>query len=392
MSSHTSNFPGITSRTSKSIQLCIPYKGKKIYETLALNNTKPNRRFAYNLRCEVIQALKSGVFNYQNYFKGGKNEDKFAHMSGDTINIESRLDDYLKTLLIRIEAKTLKRSTLTGYKRHIESLSKTFGHMKLSSLTKNDLKKWAKNKNVKQKTITNQLPHLRAIIDTALDNDQISNNVLYQWSPKSKVKTKKILKNPFTLNEFRQIMDSVKIICPDIYNLVLFRFSLGMRPCEIFGLRWARYDEINKSITIMETIVDGHIEKTPKTESSIRTLELNKSALLSINAQKKETYGNYDYVFINKNTGKPWRYDAISRRWKAALNHAEVNYRRPYNTRHTFATLSLKSNELSLYEVSRALGHSDIITTSKSYIGNNGMVEIQKTGGNTAIFSIENSK
>ena len=361
-------FPGLTSRCGDTIQITIRYQNKKYYETIKRKPTLQNMRAIKKLRDEIHDQIKSGFFNYKKTFPEGSNEHVFKTMKGDHITIGERLDKRLKEILQEFHDGEIKRSTMRSSKRSINMLIDKFGDMQLTDLTTEHLEDWANNIGIVKKTFSNRMTHMKRICREAKNEGAIDNNILIDWIPKIKQKTKH-KKNPFTVNEYLKIMKSVKKVAPDAHSFFAFRFSMGMRPAEIFGLTWARYNAKKQTITIQETIVDGYMEDSPKTEAGIRTLKLNEIAIRAINHQATLTDKKQGLIFKNPNTGKAWTYQPISNRWKAALNHAGVKYRIPYNTRHTFATLLIKTGKVDLYSLSTALGHKDIATTTKAYIG-----------------------
>jgi len=361
-------FPGITSRNGNTLQITIRYNGKKYYETIRRKDTLQNRRIVKKLRDKVHEQLEEGGFNYRKTFPLGNNAEIFNKMKGDHVTIGQRLDDRVKLLIKKQLEGKIERSTLNGNKKEIAACDSEFGDMYLSELTTDLIEDWIERTNVTNDTASNRLGHLRAISKIARKNREIEDNIFIDWSP-DVFKLSEYVNNPFTANEYIKIMKSIKKVAPDAYTFFLFRFALGMRPCEIFGLQWTRYNEKTNSIFIKETIVDGEKKPTPKTKAGIRTIELNDLATRAINEQKKITKGEHELIFTNPNTGNHWTYGPISMRWRKALKDAGVPYREPYNTRHTFATLLIKTNEVGLYALSTILGHKDIATTTSIYIG-----------------------
>lgn len=361
-------FPGLASRNGDTIQMTIRFNGKKYYETIKLNPTLQNLRKVSKLRNDIHQEIENGTFNYKKRFPHGRNRNIFSTItSADNITIGERLDQHLKDLIVACAEGELSRSTLRGYKREVRSLDKGLGDLYLTELTTNHIQAWAKKSNVVIKTINNRLNHLHAIIHEATIKRIIDRNILYDWHPKVKKKSKHKI-DPFSAEEVRKIMKVAKKETPEIHSLLLFRFAMGMRPGEIFGLRWDRYDPKKGEILIKETNVDGDKKDDPKTEAGIRRLELNAMGKLAIEHQRSITKDVYDNVFINPNTRKPWRYDAISTRWKRVLKIAGVRYRRPYTTRHTCATELFKSDDVSAADLQGFIGHKSITTTMEFYV------------------------
>ena len=73
-------------------------------------------------------------------------------------------------------------------------------------------------------------------------------------------------------------------------------------------------------------------------------------------------------VFLNPRTDEPWTGDQPIRRtlWTHALKRAGVRYRRPYQTRHTYASMMLSAGESPLW-VAQQMGHSDWTMIARVY-------------------------
>src|SRR5205814_4404775 len=91
-------------------------------------------------------------------------------------------------------------------------------------------------------------------------------------------------------------------------------------------------------------------------------------ALDALRAQRKYTLLAGGVVFQNPRTGSAWASDKAFREndWTRALVKAEVRYRYPYQTRHTYASLLLSAGEPIMW-VSKQLGHRDWSVTAKRY-------------------------
>jgi len=68
--------------------------------------------------------------------------------------------------------------------------------------------------------------------------------------------------------------------------------------------------------------------------------------------------------------GEPWTGDQAIRKtlWAHALKRAGVRYRRPYQTRHTYASMMVSAGE-PLAWVSKQMGHTSVVTTARIYAG-----------------------
>jgi integrase len=83
---------------------------------------------------------------------------------------------------------------------------------------------------------------------------------------------------------------------------------------------------------------------------------------------KAHTFLKSAEVSQNPRTGERWTGDQVirDRMWTPALRRAKVRYRKPYQTRHTYASMMLMAGENPLW-VAKQMGHTDAALTLKRY-------------------------
>jgi integrase len=158
--------------------------------------------------------------------------------------------------------------------------------------------------------------------------------------------------NPFSLDEIKVFLEGVRADFHDYYTV---RFFTAMRTAEIDGLKWEYVDFENKKILVRETWQRKQWD-TPKTQSSIRDIEMSKTVEEALREQKKVT-GHLDIVFANKR-GNQLDHNLVTKRiWYPTLKRLGLKKRTPYQTRHTAATLWLASGENPEW-IAKQMGHS----------------------------------
>jgi integrase len=189
---------------------------------------------------------------------------------------------------------------------------------------------------------------LRQILQEAADR--------YQFTmPMGRLRPLKVPKSdvkPFSLPEVQLLLQTIR---PDYRSYLKTRIFTGMRSGELHGLKWKYVDFERRLILVRETLVGGEEEYT-KTDASQRDIAMNELVYAALVEQRKAT-GNREYVFCNLR-GEP--IDTINftkRVWYPLLRHLGLALRRPYQTRHTAATLWLASGEAPAWIASQ-LGHS----------------------------------
>jgi site-specific recombinase XerD len=83
---------------------------------------------------------------------------------------------------------------------------------------------------------------------------------------------------------------------------------------------------------------------------------------LDIIKQQMEDTKGYDYLFINHQTGLP--YKTIMKVWTRLRNKAGLPHLRIHDLSHSFASFLVNSGR-TLYEVQQILGHSQSIVTER---------------------------
>ena len=170
--------------------------------------------------------------------------------------------------------------------------------------------------------------------------------------------------DPFTLEEAEAILGYLKNE-PVFHNYFELAFFSGMRTSELIALTWQDIDFQRQCVRVNKASVAGKLKST-KTHS-YRDIELNSRALEALRRQWQRTGLASGYVFINPKTGSPFENDKVPwRPWQHAIKIAGVRYRKPYNTRHTFATLNLMAGANPMW-VARQMGHSTMKMLLENY-------------------------
>jgi integrase len=167
---------------------------------------------------------------------------------------------------------------------------------------------------------------------------------------------------PFTLEQVQSIVATVRADYRDYFTV---RFFTGMRTGEAHGLKWKYVDFERRLILVRETFVLGEDEYT-KTDSSQRDIQLSQVVFEALQRQFQATGKASQYVFCNRE-GKPLDNDNFNDRvWAPLLRHLDLHHRRPYQMRHTAATLWLAAGEAPEW-IARQLGHSSTEMLFKVY-------------------------
>lgn len=139
---------------------------------------------------------------------------------------------------------------------------------------------------------------------------------------------------------------------------VKFLFFTGCRPSEAIGLQWKHIKE--DRILFQQSVIktgDGLKIKSGLKTQNFRYFPINTQLRTILDAIKPENASPDDFVFPSP-TGKHIDISNFRLRvWKPILEGLGIEYRKPYQTRHTFITLCLE-NGIDAKDVAKWVGNS----------------------------------
>jgi len=225
----------------------------------------------------------------------------------------------------------------------------------ITDIKASDIKLWYLNINdVGNKSKRNYLSVLKGIFDIALHDEIINKN------PMIHVKLPKYHApriNPFTADDVKNIINHSKNYNYNFVYFLALGFYTGMRTGEILALKKSDVD-LDKKIIRIRSTRSRFGESSPKTFGSIRDIPI--LDILFPYLKKMISLNDSDYMLTTQ-YNKPYRdsYVFTVRWWKPLLKSLNLEYRRPYNMRHTYATNMLFRSIVSPAELAQLLGHSN---------------------------------
>ncbi|WP_104732605.1 tyrosine-type recombinase/integrase [Helicobacter salomonis] len=196
---------------------------------------------------------------------------------------------------------------------------------------------------------------LKRLLDFALEMDYIEANPFFKQRLAMAKPPKE--KQPLNLEEVSDMLE----VCSDLRlkTYLVVAFFTGARVGEIQALKWSDVNFAKNTIRIERTLSQKNELGTPKTRSSVRTLEMLpivKEALLRYLEQNPSS----PYIFT------PGRYLNLAKPWYKLLEQLHLSARKLYSTRHTFASLMLSGGANAL-RISKMLGHANAHMTLSVY-------------------------
>ncbi|OZI20529.1 site-specific integrase [Bordetella genomosp. 9] len=354
---------GVKAASESSIEITFQYQGQRCRERIPLKPTPANLKRAEQHRAAILEAIIRGAFDYAATFPNSPNARKFAALPGQVETVEDYLEGWLKR-----KQKHLKKSTWDGYRKVVDNLLiPQFGRTMLASWKRKDFRAWFDGMEVTNKRFANILSVARAALTDAVQDELIDTNPLYGWSyarPDAPKADDDI--DPFSQDEQRAIL---RVCEPMMANQVQFAFWTGLRTSELIALDWNDVDLQRGVILVrkaMTTAGKGEAEDT-KTRAGRREVKLLGPSLAALEAQRAHTQLAGDPIFIHPRARERWTGDQqIRDEWLRLLKVAKVRYRRPYQTRHTYASMMLSAGEHPMW-VAKQMGHGDWTMIARIY-------------------------
>ena len=354
---------GVRAISDSSIEITFMYRGVRCRERFPLKPSATNLKRAERYKHAIEHDIATGIFDYSATFPNSRRATKFAPESS-----QETLAGFLTKWLSR-KKQHVSSSTFEGYRKIVElRIVPALGPTLLVDLKRKAVRDWLNTLEVSNKTLSNIQSCLRSALNDAVDDvELIDTNPLAGWTFSRKDQVKEDDVDPFSPEEQRAIMAALD---GQAKNLVQFAFWTGMRTSEMVGLNWEDMDWVRGEAYVtraMTQAAKGKAEVT-KSRSGKRPIKLLAPAMEALIAQKAYTFLADNEVFQNPRTQERWKGDQPIRKtmWAHAVKKAGVRYRRPYQTRHTYASMMLSAGEHPMW-VAKQMGHTDWTMIARVY-------------------------
>ena len=354
---------GVRAVSDTSIEITFMYRGVRCRERITLKPSPTNLKKAEQHKAAIEHAISIGTFDYSVTFPGSARAAKFApEASHETVN------GYL-TRWLAGKKKHLSSSSFDGYRKIVElRLIPQFGDGMMVDLKRKMIKDWCDTLQISNKTLSNIQSCLRSALTDAIDEELIETNPLAGWTYSRKdVPTTDDDVDPFSPEEQQAVLGQ---LTGQAKNLVQLALWTGLRTSELVALDWGDIDWLREEIMVSRAMTQASkgVAEIPKTSAGRRAVKLLRPAMEALKAQKAHTFLADAEVFQNPRTLERWAGDGPIRKtmWVPAMKRAGVRYRRPYQTRHTYASMMLSAGEHPMW-VAKQMGHTDWTMIARVY-------------------------
>lgn len=345
------------------------FRGVRCRELTALKDTPSNRKRLQGLANRIQKEIDQDVFDYSAYFPNSPRAEQFSaegsiamgtslHGNGLAASPTHQavmspepstpcFSDFAELWVLEMtpQWRESHRECVRGIMD--KDLIPQFGPRAAHTISKADVlafraalskRPGRKGTTLGAGRINKILCILRQILNEASDR--------YDFTPAFRaikpLKQKRTDVAPFTLEEVQQIIDAIRA---DFRDYVTVRFFTGLRTGEINGLKWKHVDLERNLLLIRESVVNGKEQDELKTSYSQRDISMLPMVRSAIENRARERRSDCEWVF---STAAGYPIDAhnfCNRIWYPLLRYLGMEKRRPYQTRHTAATLMLAAGE-----------------------------------------------
>ena len=354
------------------------FQGQRCREQTLLEDTPANRKRLDKALAAIEGEIKAGTFDYAKTFPGTRVRSRPIAMGPSLPSVAESPQSQLAAAAAEVSATptpTFRDFTATWMsehqvewrRSHIKVLKSTidghllpaFGDRSVGTITKAEIlafraKLSALPGRTGEKLSNKRINGILAPMSQILNDAAERYGFVAATTNVKRLKVRKTDVDPFTLDQVQEILAVIRV---DYRDYITVRVLTGMRTGEAHGLKWKYVDFENRLILIRETFVLGEDDET-KTDSSRRDIQMSQPVFEALKRQYEATGKLSEYVFCNRE-GQPLDNKNFSDRvWYPLLRHLGLKARRPYQMRHTAATLWLASGEAPEW-IARQLGHAN---------------------------------
>lgn len=346
-----------------TIRIRFSWNGKRYSETAPFSPNQTGIASAARLRDQVTNLIKLNLFDEAKYLELFPNTTAIAQA---TVVNAPTFGEYAQ---IWLNSRSVTEGTRNNYKSCLnvwwmEHLAVT----PVTTITPVLMRKliaeikWPTD-NIKR----NAMSRIATILDSVVSDGLLPEN------PMGNLKLPRYIKkdvDPFTREEAEKIIENFYSESDRQMQLLgayfEFAFYTGMRPAEIHALRWDSVDLEKRTAHVKRVAVRGKIYERTKTKKE-RYVLLNERALkalkfaretAALRLQEEGQSKDLPFCFpLSLSTEFVTNATHLQVLWGKRLKQLKIRYRRPYNARHTYASMCLMAGMRPAF-IAQQLGHS----------------------------------
>jgi site-specific recombinase XerD len=286
--------------------------------------------------------LKSEALSFLSDFKNKLKEQR----KNGVILIS--LEDFCQKFLYYSSSIHTSKTT-SGYQNTFNQLKKNFGNTTLTNLSSSLINDYLKYRITSSSVYAarKDLINLSSAFKKAITDNHLKEN------PCDGIKRIKIPEKQLKFFKKEEYLKLLKVIDDEQFrNMIEVSIDTGLRQMELLIIKWEHVNLEDKLITLNN---HGYITKGKR----VRSIPMTRKVYEILNEMFKEK--KKEYVFIKD--GEKYRQNYVTKKFKSYVRLVDINQRLNWHSlRHSFASWLVQRN-VSIYQVSKLLGHQDIKTT-----------------------------
>lgn len=340
------------------LRLCWSYLGKRYYLYIGLPDSKLNRTIAEQKAHQIEGDIVTGNFDptLKKY--------KSVVPKPSLVSAVALFEQFTQSKQKYVVARTLaKYAAICRYFRDF------FQDKPATEITLKEAEAFTDwlITQVKPITAKERLFLIESCWKWAIERELVELNPWKEMTKRIKPAPKQPSK-PFSKEEMGAIIQAFR---SDRYyhyyaNYVEFLFGTGCRTGEAIGLKWKHVSDDCSTVWIGESLSRGERRSTKNNRS--RTIALTPKLQAMLLAKRPADFDREELVFTAPRGGAIDDGNFRNRAWKTVLTRLEIDYRKPYTTRHTLVSHALDLG-MNPVVVAQLTGH-DVQVLFKNYAGN----------------------
>jgi len=341
------------------LRLAWSWEGKRFWLYIGLPDTKPNRKAAEIKARQIELDIASGNFD--------PSLVKYKPQKQESISVAELFDQF-----VEYKRRSISIGGLTKYlalQKHVSVFFKNKTTISVSESVAEKFRDWLASGGCGTQKLQPLTVHERIVLM----------NACWEWARKKKLVTEnpwadvrvivapKQPPKPFTLTEIGLIIQKFRSD-PNLKHYadyVEFKFGVGLRTGEAAALRWQHCSTECDRIWIGESLSNG-VRNGTKTNKA-RTVPLTPRLQQLLLDRRRDNSQPEQPIFTSTNGCAIDSKNFCKRYWKPALAELGIDYRKPYNTRHTLISHGLESG-MNPVAIAALTGHN-VRTLYENYAG-----------------------
>ncbi|WP_423716820.1 tyrosine-type recombinase/integrase [Lactiplantibacillus pentosus] len=319
-------------------------------------------------------------------FRTKKEAEYFANSNevtkargGDLLGSTKSFVDYFTDWYETYKKPTVAASTRKNYEFTLDKLQRNFDCIRMSDINRSAYQHFL-NKLADEyayETVAKIAGHCRSCATDALEDGVITKNFTTRTKIPHCTDYEAEVGNNYlsyadmvALSEYTRPKASINNISA---AMVLTSLVSGARYSEVAGLTWSDIDYKNKTIRIDKTLdYKGDMGFLPtKTRSSNRVITVPDYLIKILGTLHQDQVSagvknNMHLIFVGKNSSSVPSNNSVNKFLRTAHDRLGIKHITFHGLRHTHASYLLYKN-VSIYVISKRLGHSDVGITQRVY-------------------------